>query len=96
MIPFDEIPQLLVDAQVAAEDQTFWTNPCIDFEASSAPSCRTSTTGEQVSGGSTICQQLVRIRLFDADLLADPDRIYERKIKECDPGAAGRRALRRG
>ena len=35
-----------------------------------------------MSGASTICQQLVRIRLFDADLLADPDRIYERKIKE--------------
>ena len=35
-----------------------------------------------MSGASTICQQLVRIRLFDADLLADPDRLYERKIKE--------------
>ena len=40
------------------------------------------TAGEQVSGASTICQQLVRIRLFDADLMADPDRLYERKIKE--------------
>ncbi|MGH2394167.1 MAG: hypothetical protein ACRDGH_11875, partial [Candidatus Limnocylindria bacterium] len=25
-LAFDEIPQLLIDAQVAAEDQTFWTN----------------------------------------------------------------------
>jgi membrane peptidoglycan carboxypeptidase len=82
VIPFDEIPQLLVDAQVAAEDQTFWTNPCIDLRGIVRAVLQNVTTGEQVSGGSTICQQLVRIRLFDADLLADADRIYERKIKE--------------
>ena len=82
VVPFDEIPQLLVDAQVAAEDQTFWTNPCIDLRGIVRAVLQNVTTGEQVSGGSTICQQLVRIRLFDADLLADADRIYERKIKE--------------
>src|SRR5436189_225905 len=30
-IPFAQIPKLMIDAQVAAEDRTFWTNPCIDF-----------------------------------------------------------------
>jgi membrane peptidoglycan carboxypeptidase len=82
VIPFDEIPQVLIDAQVAAEDQTFWTNPCIDFRGIVRAAIQNLSAGEEVSGGSTICQQLVRIRLFDADLMADPDRRFERKIKE--------------
>ncbi|HEX5578431.1 MAG TPA: transglycosylase domain-containing protein [Candidatus Limnocylindria bacterium] len=82
VVPFDEIPELLVNAQVAAEDQTFWTNPCIDLRGIVRAVAQNVITGEQISGGSTICQQLVRIRLFGADLLADPNRIYERKIKE--------------
>ena len=82
VVPFDEIPQLLIDAQVAAEDRTFWTNPCIDFRGIVRAAIQNLTAGEQISGASTICQQLVRIRLFDADLMADPDRLYERKIKE--------------
>ena len=82
VVPFDEIPQLLIDAQVAAEDRTFWDNPCIDFRGIARAAMQNLTAGEQVSGASTICQQLVRIRLFDADLMADPDRLYERKIKE--------------
>src|SRR5688500_10059886 len=32
VVAFDDIPQLLIDAQVAAEDRSFWTNPCIDFK----------------------------------------------------------------
>src|SRR6185503_8091275 len=62
--------------------RTFWKNPCIDFRGIVRAALQNLTAGEQVSGASTICQQLVRIRLFDADLLADADRIYERKIKE--------------
>ena len=82
VVPYDEIPQLLIDAQVAAEDRTFWINPCIDFRGIVRAAIQNLTAGEQISGASTICQQLVRIRLFDADLMADPDRLYERKIKE--------------
>ena len=82
VVPYEEIPRLLIDAQVAAEDQSFWTNPCIDFRGIVRAAIQNLTAGEQVSGASTICQQLVRIRLFDADLMADPDRLYERKIKE--------------
>ena len=80
-LTFDEIPQLLIEAQVAAEDQTFWTNPCIDFRGIVRAAIQNLTAGEEVSGGSTICQQLVRIRLFDSDLMS-ADRRFERKIKE--------------
>ena len=82
VVPFDEIPELLINAQVAAEDRTFWDNPCIDLRGIARAALQNLTAGEQISGASTICQQLVRIRLFDADLMADPDRLYERKIKE--------------
>ncbi|MEP7040499.1 MAG: transglycosylase domain-containing protein [Chloroflexota bacterium] len=82
VISFDKIPQLMADAQVAAEDQNFWTNPCIDFKAIVRAALQNFSASETVSGASTICQQLVRIRLFDADLLVNPDRRWERKIKE--------------
>ena len=82
VLTFDKIPQVMADAEVAAEDRTFWTNPCIDFKGIVRAALQNFSASETVSGASTICQQLVRIRLFDADLLANPDRRWERKIKE--------------
>ncbi|MEX0710181.1 MAG: transglycosylase domain-containing protein [Chloroflexota bacterium] len=82
VIAFEDIPQVMIDAQVAAEDRTFWTNPCIDFKGIVRAALQNFSASETVSGASTICQQLVRIRLFDADLIANPDRRWERKIKE--------------
>ena len=82
VLSFDRIPQVMADAQVAAEDRTFWTNPCIDFKGIVRAALQNFSASETVSGASTICQQLVRIRLFDADLLTNPDRVWERKIKE--------------
>ncbi len=101
-ISFDEIPQLMIDAQIAAEDQTFWTNPCVDFRSIVRAVLQNFQAGETVSGASTICQQLVRMRLFDAELMADPDRQVERKIKEAIlalrlddryPGEEGKRRI---
>ncbi len=82
VLTFEKIPQVMADAQVAAEDRTFWSNPCIDFKGIVRAALQNFSASETVSGASTICQQLVRIRLFDADLLANPDRRWERKIKE--------------
>ena len=55
-IPFDQIPQVMRDAQVAAEDRTFWTNPCVDFRGIVRAFVQNLTSGRQVSGASTICQ----------------------------------------
>src|SRR6266540_5795800 len=33
VIPLDDVPQLLIDATIAAEDKSFWTNPGIDVFA---------------------------------------------------------------
>jgi len=81
-ITFEQIPQVMIDAQIAAEDRTFFTNPCIDFRSIARAVLQNFQAGETVSGASTICQQLVRMRLFDAELMADPERQVERKIKE--------------
>ena len=81
-IDFAQIPEVMREAQVAAEDQTFWTNPCIDFRSIVRALLQNFQAGETVSGASTICQQLVRMRLFDAELMADAERQVERKIKE--------------
>jgi membrane peptidoglycan carboxypeptidase len=81
-VALDQIPQVMIDAQIAAEDQTFWTNPCIDFRSIVRALLQNLEAGETVSGASTICQQLVRSRLFGAELMASPGRELERKIKE--------------
>ena len=102
VIPYAQIPTVMVDAQVAAEDRTFWTNPCIDFKGILRAALQNFSASQEVSGASTICQQLVRIRLFNASLLADPGRRWERKIKEAIlalrvgeryPGLAGKQKL---
>ena len=82
VIPFAQIPKVMIDAQVAAEDRTFWTNPCIDFRGIVRAALQNFSASRTVSGASTICQQLVRIRLFNTDLLTDGGRRWERKIKE--------------
>ena len=101
-VALDEIPQVMVDAQIAAEDRTFWDNPCVDFRSILRAALQNFQAGQTVSGASTICQQLIRMRLFEADLMADPDRQVERKIKEAIlalrlddryPGEEGKRQI---
>jgi membrane peptidoglycan carboxypeptidase len=101
-IPYNQIPKVMVDAQVAAEDQTFWTNPCVDFRGILRALLQNLSAGREVSGASTICQQLIRMRLFSPELLADPHRQLERKLKEAVlalrlgeryPGDDGKRKL---
>jgi peptidoglycan glycosyltransferase len=71
---------LLVDATTAIEDRTFWTNPGFDPVAIIASGIDALRGNPR--GASTITQQLVRQRLLDDDLVQDPDRTVERKLKE--------------
>ena len=80
VVAFADIPPIVVDAQVAVEDKTFWDNAGFDplaILAAGIDSLRGNSRG-----ASTITQQLVRERLLDADLVKDPNRTLERKIKE--------------
>ena len=82
VLPYDRIPQVVIDATVSAEDQTFWVNPCIDFRGIVRATIDNLTRQDIVSGASTICQQLVRMRLIEPELTASADRRFERKIME--------------
>src|ERR1044072_276305 len=61
-IPFEDIPEDMVNAQIAAEDQSFFENPCVDFKSIVRAFLQNFQAGQTVSGASTICQQLVRMR----------------------------------
>ena len=81
VVDYEQIPTVIVDATVSAEDHTYWENPCVDPRAMVRAMLQNVSAGEVVSGASTICQQLVQ-RVAPPDLMADPDRQLERKIKE--------------
>lgn len=72
----DEVSQEMVDATLAAEDATFYTNPGFDVMGI-ARSAFFMFTGSGVGGGSTITQQYIKL---DQELLNDP--AYVRKMKE--------------
>jgi peptidoglycan glycosyltransferase len=77
---FEEIPPVMLDATTAIEDKTFWENAGFDpvaIFAAGLDSIRGSGRG-----ASTITQQLVRARLLDPELVQDPNRTVERKLKE--------------
>ena len=77
---FDQIPTVLVDATTAVEDKTFWENA--GFDPVAIFSAALDTLRGNSRGASTITQQLVRNVLLDRDLVQDPDRTAERKLKE--------------
>jgi membrane peptidoglycan carboxypeptidase len=80
VVTWDQIPPALVDATTAVEDKTFWTNT--GFDPLAIVSAGLDSVSGQVRGASTITQQLVRQRLLPADLVQDPNRKLERKVKE--------------
>ena len=85
MVTYDQLPHLVLDATVATEDHTFWSNPGFDTQAifRAALGCLSSSSGSCSAGGaSTLTQQLVRARLLPTDLLAPGADQRVRKVKE--------------
>ena len=80
VVAFKDIPPIVVDAQVAIEDKTFWENA--GFDPLAIISAGIDSLRGNSRGASTITQQLVRQRLLDPELVQDPKRQLERKIKE--------------
>ena len=80
IVKFEDIPPIVIDAQTAIEDKTFWENSGFDPMAIGAAALDSLRGNSR--GASTITQQLVRQRLLDRDLVQDPKRQVERKIKE--------------
>ena len=59
-VPLSNISPNLVNAEVAIEDQTFWTNSGFDITGIVRAALDNLTRGRIVSGGSTITQQLIK------------------------------------
>ena len=58
-VDYDEIPKHLINATVAIEDKRFWTHPGVDWRRT-ANAVLSMFTGKEISGGSTITQQLLK------------------------------------
>ena len=77
--PINRVPQLVIEAFLAAEDKNFYTNPGIDlfgiFRAFVVNVLHVGSNKRMV-GGSTITQQVVK------NFLLSNERTFSRKIKE--------------
>lgn len=61
-VTLDQVPQQLIDAVLAAEDQRFYEHGGVDGRALLRATGRNLAAGEVVEGGSTITQQVVELR----------------------------------
>ncbi len=71
-----EVPELLQNALVAAEDRNFFRHGGIDAEGVARAALRNLRQGEIVLGGSTITMQLAR------KLFLTPQKTWRRKVEE--------------
>ncbi|WP_408897485.1 transglycosylase domain-containing protein [Nocardioides sp. R1-1] len=74
-IEYDEMPQYMKDAVVAAENQSFWTDNGIDPKGI-LRAAFSNAQGNSTQGASTITQQYVKI------LYLTQERTWKRKVKE--------------
>ena len=58
-VEYDEIPDYMKDAAVAIEDQRFWSHSGVDWKRT-AKAILLMFTGQDIQGGSTITQQLIK------------------------------------
>jgi penicillin-binding protein 1C len=79
-VRFDNFPQDLINATVAIEDDSFWTNPGFEIPATVRAFLQYVGLQEGDTGGSTITQQVVRNILFDFEYRAE--RSVQRKVEE--------------
>jgi membrane peptidoglycan carboxypeptidase len=59
-VHFDEVPDNIVNAAVAAEDRTFWENDGVDYPAIVRAALANYEAGSIVQGASTITQQVIK------------------------------------
>jgi penicillin-binding protein 1A len=76
VLPLSQMPAMLVDAFVAAEDARFYKHQGIDFISIIRAFFKNLEAGTIVQGGSTITQQVTK------SFLLTPERSYKRKLRE--------------
>jgi penicillin-binding protein 1A len=77
LVRYDAIPQVLIDAVLAAEDDRFFEHDGYDLRSILRAAIVNAREGEYVQGGSTITQQYVKNTYFRR-----PPKTLERKSRE--------------
>ncbi len=62
-VDLERVPQHVIDAVLATEDQAFWEHEGVNWTAIARAAFRNASSGEISGGGSTITQQLVKNRV---------------------------------
>lgn len=75
-VKYDEIPQDMIDAAVAIEDKTFWTNSGVNWKRTIGAFGNMFLQMKDNFGGSTITQQLIK------NVTGEDDVTVKRKILE--------------
>src|SRR3982751_2590349 len=75
-VPFPEIPKILINAVVAAEDADYWHHGGLDYRGMLRAFIENVLRGRTAQGGSTITQQVVKT------FLLSPERTLRRKVQE--------------
>ena len=76
LITYDDVPEHVVQAFVAAEDRRFFEHPGVDYVGIMRALSQLVMTGEIASGGSTLTQQLAR------DYFLTREQKFTRKLRE--------------
>ncbi len=76
LVSLDQVPLVLQNAMIAAEDANFYEHEGLDFPGILRAMMKNIRAGGIVQGGSTITQQVVK------SLLLTPERSIRRKIRE--------------
>ncbi|OGT20208.1 MAG: peptidase, partial [Gammaproteobacteria bacterium RBG_16_57_12] len=73
---YEDIPQKMIEATLAAEDDRFFKHAGVDYQGLLRAAFSLLLTGEKRQGGSTITMQVVR------NYLLSPEKTFLRKINE--------------
>jgi penicillin-binding protein 1C len=78
-VPLERISPYMIAATIATEDKEYYNHPGFDIVAVARALWQNYTSGEIVSGASTITQQLARMLLLEEERF---EQSYERKARE--------------
>ncbi|HVU70542.1 MAG TPA: transglycosylase domain-containing protein [Ktedonobacteraceae bacterium] len=81
-VTYSQIPGYLQDAQIAAEDKTFWQNEGVDLQAILRSAFIDANAGAAQTGASTLTQQVIKNLLTAENNGKQPDRTPQEKIAE--------------
>ncbi|MGF1511971.1 MAG: penicillin-binding protein 1A [Myxococcota bacterium] len=76
VVAFENIPKVMVDAVIAAEDADYFSHEGVDYLGILRCAFKNAVSGRTRCGGSTITQQTVKT------FLLSPEQTYVRKLKE--------------